>query len=103
MGETYDEGELEDELAELEQEALDTKMLDSGNVPVSDQVHRLPAAVNPESEFLFFVFSTQFAANKKPQSNRRRRYNLPRWMTRKRSYESCRPRWPCDTARFDFA
>lgn len=51
MGETYDEGELEDELAELEQEALDTKMLDSGNVPVSDQVHRLPAAVNPESKF----------------------------------------------------
>ncbi|CAG8974719.1 hypothetical protein HYALB_00010111 [Hymenoscyphus albidus] len=48
MGETYDEGELEDELAELEQEALDNKMLDSGNVPVSDQVHRLPAAVNPE-------------------------------------------------------
>jgi charged multivesicular body protein 4 len=48
LGETVDEGELDDELAELEQEALDNKMLKTGTVPVSDEVHRLPAAVNGE-------------------------------------------------------
>ncbi|GIZ42174.1 hypothetical protein CKM354_000545200 [Cercospora kikuchii] len=37
-----DEYELEDELAELQQEELDNKMLHTGNVPVSDQISRLP-------------------------------------------------------------
>ncbi|CAK1356946.1 Vacuolar-sorting protein SNF7 [Cercospora beticola] len=37
-----DEDELEDELAELQQEELDNKMLHTGNVPVSDQISRLP-------------------------------------------------------------
>jgi charged multivesicular body protein 4 len=48
LGETVDESELDDELAELEQEQLDDKMLKTGNVPVSDQVHRLPAVANGE-------------------------------------------------------
>ena len=33
---------MEDELAELQQEELDNKMLHTGNVPVSDQISRLP-------------------------------------------------------------
>ena len=40
---------MDDELAELEQEQLDDKMLKTGTVPVSDGIHRLPAAVNGES------------------------------------------------------
>jgi charged multivesicular body protein 4 len=39
---------LNEELAELEQEQLDNKMLKTGTVPVSDEIHRLPAAVNGE-------------------------------------------------------
>lgn len=37
-----DEDELEDELAELQQEELDNKMLKTGTMPVSDQIQRLP-------------------------------------------------------------
>lgn len=48
IGEPIDETELDDELAELEQEQLDNKMLKTGTVPVSDEVHRLPAAANGE-------------------------------------------------------
>ncbi|KAI9813185.1 MAG: ESCRT-III subunit protein snf7 [Phylliscum demangeonii] len=50
IGETIDQDELEDELANMEQEALDEKMLKTGSVPVADSVHRLPAAVNTEVE-----------------------------------------------------
>jgi charged multivesicular body protein 4 len=39
---------LDDELAELEQEQLDNKMLKTGTVPVSDEIHRLPAVANGE-------------------------------------------------------
>lgn len=39
---------MDDELAELEQEQLDDKMLQTGAVPVSDEVHRLPAVGNGE-------------------------------------------------------
>lgn len=51
MGETVDETELDDELAEMEQEQLDDKMLKTGTVPVSDDIHRLPAAVNGERTY----------------------------------------------------
>ncbi|KAK5120644.1 ESCRT-III subunit protein snf7 [Meristemomyces frigidus] len=37
-----DEDELDEELAELQQEELDNKMLKTGSVPVSDQIQRLP-------------------------------------------------------------
>lgn len=50
LGEPVDEAELEDELAELEQEQLDNKMLKTGSVPVSDEVHRLPSVVNGEGK-----------------------------------------------------
>jgi charged multivesicular body protein 4A/B len=48
IGEPVDEDELNEELAELEQEQLDNKMLKTGTVPVSDEIHRLPAAANGE-------------------------------------------------------
>lgn len=48
IGEPIDESELDDELAELEQEQLDNQMLKTGTVPVADEVHKLPAAVNGE-------------------------------------------------------
>ena len=48
-----DEDELEDELAELQQEELDNKMLKTGSVPVNDQIQRLPsAAVGERKHFL---------------------------------------------------
>lgn len=45
-----DEDELEAELEELQQEKLDEQMLDTGNVPVSDEVHKMPAVANGESK-----------------------------------------------------
>jgi len=39
-----DDDELEAEFADLQQEELDNKMLKTGSMPVSDQVHRLPSA-----------------------------------------------------------
>ncbi|KAJ4267780.1 hypothetical protein ACHAPJ_006334 [Fusarium lateritium] len=48
MGEYVDEDELENELDELQQEALDEQMLKTGNVPVSDAVHKLPTPANAE-------------------------------------------------------
>lgn len=46
-----DEDELEDELAELQQEELDNKMLKTGTVPVSDQIQRLPNQPLGERKF----------------------------------------------------
>jgi hypothetical protein len=39
-----DEDELDEELAELQQEQLDERMLKTGSVPVSDQIQRMPSA-----------------------------------------------------------
>jgi charged multivesicular body protein 4 len=39
-----DEDELDEELAELQQEQLDEQMLNTGNVPVGDKVSKLPQA-----------------------------------------------------------
>lgn len=36
----------------MEQEQLDDKMLKTGTVPVADEIHRLPAAVNGERTYL---------------------------------------------------
>jgi len=41
-----DEDELDEELAQLQQEELDEKMLKTGSVPVSDRIHSLPSAAN---------------------------------------------------------
>jgi charged multivesicular body protein 4 len=51
IGEPIDEQDLEDELAELEQEQLDNQMLKTGTVPVSDDVHRLPTVANGKSKY----------------------------------------------------
>ncbi|CAK7272995.1 ESCRT-III subunit protein snf7 [Sporothrix epigloea] len=48
IGDPLDEDELDEELEALQQEQLDEKMLNTGSVPVSDAVHRLPAAANGE-------------------------------------------------------
>lgn len=60
LGETVDEGELEDELDALEQEAVDNKMLGTGTVPVSDQVNRLPTVSNGECKFQELYCSYRF-------------------------------------------
>ena len=68
IGEPIDETELDDELAELEQEQLDNKMLKTGSVPVSDEVHRLPAAANGESKLLKSLsFETPLTLNSQRQ------------------------------------
>lgn len=42
--------DLEDELDQMQQEALDEQMVGTGTVPVSDRVHQMPAAANGPSE-----------------------------------------------------
>jgi len=49
--EPIDEDELEADLAAMEQENLDEKMLKTGTVPVADSLNRLPKAANGECEF----------------------------------------------------
>lgn len=46
VGNQVDEDELEDELEQMQQEQLDEQMTKTGTVPVSDAVHKLPAAAN---------------------------------------------------------
>ncbi|KAI8959308.1 Snf7-domain-containing protein [Daldinia sp. FL1419] len=48
LGETVDEEDLNEELEAMMQEQLDKKMLESGTVPVSDAIHRMPAVGNQE-------------------------------------------------------
>jgi charged multivesicular body protein 4 len=43
-----DEDDLDEELAELQQEQLDEQMLNTGPVPVGDKVGRLPQAPSAE-------------------------------------------------------
>ena len=50
MGEPIDDISLDEELEQMQQEQLDEQMLKSGTVPVSDAIHRMPAAANGESE-----------------------------------------------------
>ena len=49
--EPIDEDELEADLAALEQENLDEKMLKTGTMPVADSLNRLPKAANGERKF----------------------------------------------------
>ena len=52
VGQGVDEDELDEELAELQQEELDNKMLKTGTVPVSDQIQRMPNAAVGEREYM---------------------------------------------------
>ena len=51
--EPIDEDELEADLAALEQESVDEKMLKTGTMPVADSLSRLPKAANGEREFTY--------------------------------------------------
>jgi charged multivesicular body protein 4 len=48
VGQQIDDMELEDELEALQQEKLDEELLQTGNVPVMDDVHKLPTVANAE-------------------------------------------------------
>jgi len=48
IGEAVDDADLEDELEQMQQEALDEQMLKTGTVPVSDAIQRLPAVTEGE-------------------------------------------------------
>ncbi|KAL5358022.1 Snf7-domain-containing protein [Aspergillus floccosus] len=48
IGEQPDETELDAELEDLEQEAMDERMLKTGTVPVADQINMLPSAAKGE-------------------------------------------------------
>ncbi|KAL7901712.1 Snf7 domain-containing protein [Trichoderma sp. SZMC 28014] len=48
IGEQFDDAELEDELDQLQQETLDEQMLKTGQVPVSDAVHKMPTPSHAE-------------------------------------------------------
>jgi hypothetical protein len=94
IGEPIDEGELDDELAELEQEQLDDKMLQTGNVPVSDEIHRLPAAANGESmlskpHLLYSRWLTWYQSKVKHLCVQRKRM-------KRKNFGNCKLRWPCD-------
>ena len=62
-GQGVDEDELDEELAELQQEELDNKMLKTGTVPISDQIQRLPNVGVGERESKHSVPSLQGRAN----------------------------------------
>ncbi len=96
IGEPIDETELDDELAELEQEQLDNKMLKTGTVPVSDEIHRLPAAANGESKLHYLECYTPLLTLE--QSKARPLYMLRRKMKRK-SFGNYKLRWPCNVRR----
>ena len=67
--EPIDEDELEADLAALEQENLDEKMLKTGTLPVADSLTRMPKAANGEREYppLFYMrwkyWSYEYIAN----------------------------------------
>lgn len=51
VGQGVDEDELDEELADLQQEELDNKMLKTGSVPVGDRIQGLPNAAVGEREY----------------------------------------------------
>ena len=55
--EPIDEDELEADLAALEQENLDEKMLKTGTMPVADSLNRLPKAANGERKYSFMFIN----------------------------------------------
>lgn len=86
-----DEDELDEELAELQQEELDNKMLKTGTVPVSDQIQRLPNAAVGERKYS--LATGMSVINVLIISQRRNGWKK---RTRKRNSRSCRRRWRCD-------
>lgn len=99
-----DEDELDEELAELQQEELDNKMLNTGSVPVGDQITKLPSA--PEggthiTSILFLSFPTylptmnQLKLTLSTQSKAKHPSGKRKRMKR-RNYGNCKPKWQCN-------
>ena len=110
--EPIDEDELEADLAALEQENLDEKMLKTGTMPVADSLNRLPKAANGErkSRLLLIVLINRPGSKKgkekkikhrltssdpstQSKGNRKRR---PKKKTRRRNCGSCRQNCRCE-------
>lgn len=94
--ELIDEGELDEELELLQQEQLDEQILKTGNVPVSDAVHKLPTVANTERK----CQHAATAITSKPSLTRQTKQPCPQgnnlWrMTRKQSWKSFVLRWQC--------
>lgn len=68
--EPIDEDELEADLAALEQENLDEKMLKTGTVPVADSLNRLPKAANGERKYHLSVVNGETLTNEVVRSQR---------------------------------
>jgi charged multivesicular body protein 4A/B len=51
LGEPIDEDELDQELDQMEQENLTNKMLETGQIPVTGEVGRIPSVPNGPGEF----------------------------------------------------
>ena|SRR5579862_8910446 len=50
LGEPIDEDELDHELDQMEQENLTTKMLETGQIPVTGEIGRIPSVPNGPGE-----------------------------------------------------
>jgi hypothetical protein len=86
-----DEDELNEELDALEQEQLDNKMLKTGTVPVSDEIHRLPAAANGESK----CSKMRMKDSCTNYFQLRARHLSTRKRTRRKNSGNYRQRWQC--------
>lgn len=87
-----DEDELDEELAELQQEQLDERMLKTGSVPVHDQIQRMPNAPSKCTEFTLWreiSMNANVILQQRTLCRQRRR-------TRRPSCANCRQRWPCE-------
>jgi hypothetical protein len=81
----------------LEQEAMDERMLNTGPVPVTSQLDRLPEAGKSERKSMPFtveILRTPLIVvqwlERPPRSRQKK-------TTRKPSLPSCAPKWPCST------
>ena len=114
IGEPIDEADLEEELEGLEQEAMDERMLKTGTVPVTGEVNRLPAVGNgpgmsPASPLIFLgpffppqtCFFPRCSHPVLPSKTLLTPFNsqctIHKKKTKRKSYGSSRPKWPCDT------
>lgn len=87
-----DEDELDEELAELQQEELDNKMIATGNVPVNDRISHLPNQPVGESKFKHAQVIMLRISTNTSQSKANNKKNT----TRRRICADCRPRWQCE-------
>lgn len=95
-GNMVDEDELDDELAELQQEELDNKMLKTGTVPVSDQVQRLPSVGNQESEYCLVDYKDDLRGSMLTSDQSKAKPSGSRKTTKRKSCGSYKRRWQCD-------